>query len=205
VDFTGACARPSVTPGDHGCNYRTVVSVPTAVGTITVERGFVAVDAEVEGNAYRFANTHLEVKYADPPAALVQVDQAAELIGVLQATTPGDRTLLVVGDINSSPVDPSVLYYPTPYMQFLAAGFTDAWTLRPGKVPGFSCCQSADLSNHNTILSERIDMLFALVVPTKVKQARVVGATVSDKTPPPGVPTALWPSDHGAVIADLQF
>jgi hypothetical protein len=90
-------------------------------------------------------------------------------------------------------------------MQFVGGGFTDAWTRRPGNVTGFLCCQQADVSNHNSELSERIDMLLSSDIPTQVKQARVSGATVSDKTPPPGRPQALWPSDHGAVMADLQY
>jgi hypothetical protein len=48
----------------------------------------------------------------------------------------------------------------------------------------------------------RIDMIFSLDVPTDAKRARVVGATVSDKMPPPGL--GLWPSDHGNVVANLQ-
>jgi hypothetical protein len=80
------------------------------------------------------------------------------------------------------------------------AGYTDTWTLRPGKVPGFSCCQLADLSNHQSILDERIDMIFTAEVPEKVK-ARVTGDKVADKTRP----ARLWPSDHGEVVAALEF
>lgn len=203
VVFPPAVCRPAA----QGCNYHVVLQLPlpfTPPITINVERGFVAVDATVDGKAYRFVNTHLEEKHSETPAAPVQAAQAAELLQVLQATTPPDRALLVVGDTNSSPVDPLIFgSIPTPYMQFVAAEYRDTWTLRPGKVPGLSCCQLADLSNHKSVLSERIDMLFSLDVPMKVKQARVVGATVSDKTPPPG--RGLWPSDHGAVIAELQF
>ncbi len=203
VAFTGACLRPSA----QGCNYSVVLPVVlpfTPPVTLNVERGFVAVDATVDGKAYRFVNTHLEEKHPDTAAAPVQAAQAMELLQVLAATTPPDRALVVVGDTNSSPVDPLIFgSIPTPYMQFAAAGYHDAWTLRPGKVPGLSCCQLADLSNHRSVLSERVDMLFSLDVPTDVKQARVVGATVSDKTPPPGL--GLWPSDHGAVTAELQF
>ncbi len=206
VDFTAFCSKP---PSDQGCNYRVVIQVPNPLDPIhlppiNVERGFVAVDATVDGKAYRFVNTHLEEKHPDPREAEVQAAQAEELIQVLQNTTPQDRSLLVVGDTNSSPVDPlisgSIL---TPYMQFVNADFSDAWKLRPGKVPGLTCCQLADLSNHNSELYERVDMLFSLDPPEKVKQTRVVGATVSDKTPPPG--RGLWPSDHGAVISELQF
>ncbi len=202
VDFTAFCSKP---PSDQGCNYKDILpTLNTPFGPINVERGFVAVNATVDGKAYRFVNTHLEEKHQDTPAAPVQAAQAAELILVLQNTTPLDRSLIVVGDTNSSPVDPLIFgSIPTPYMQFIAADFSDAWTPRPEKVPGFTCCQKANLSNHNSVLNERIDMLFSLDPPAKVKQARVVGATVSDKTPPPG--RGLWPSDHGAVTGELQF
>lgn len=52
-------------------------------------------------------------------------------------------------------------------------------------------------------LSERIDMIFSLEVPEKVKQVRLVGDRVSDKIPPPG--PRLWPSDHAGVVAELEF
>ena len=87
-----------------------------------------------------------------------------------------------------------------PYLQFLAAEFIDAWTLRPGAVIGFTCCQLENLSNHQSLLNERIDMVFTLEAPDKVK-ARVLGSRVADKSQP----SWLWPSDHGAVAAELQF
>ena len=73
--------------------------------------------------------------------------------------------------------------------------------LRPGSVPGFSCCQADDLSNHQDANDDRIDMIFSLDALTKVKKARVLGAKVSDKSGPFG----LWPSDHGSVAAALEF
>ncbi len=203
VDLSPYCSKPS----EQGCNYSTVLQVPNPLDPtqlLNVERGFVAVDATVEGKAYRFVATHLEEKHPGTAAAPVQAAQAGELIQLLQATTPAGRSLLVVGDTNSSPLDPLIFgSIPTPYMQFVEAGYTDAWLRRPGEVSGLTCCQPADLSNHNSVLYERVDMLFPLEAPVGVKQARVEGATVSDKTPPPG--RGLWPSDHGAVSAKLQF
>jgi endonuclease/exonuclease/phosphatase family metal-dependent hydrolase len=209
----GICLKPSV----DGCSYSVVLSAPTPLGTISVEHGFVAVDAKVNGKDYRLVNTHLEQQRPDPTNPLSQVyqaAQAAELLQVLLHTTPLNRSLVVVGDMNSSPEHPAIpgplplpppfnLGIPTPYQQFVAAGFTDTWTLRPGGLPGYTCCQLEDLSNRRSVLYERIDMIFSLDVPSDVKKARVVGATVSDKTPPPGL--GLWPSDHGSVTADLQF
>ena len=131
------------------------------------------------------------------------------------ADAPPGLSLIVVDDLNSSPEDEPVtgpLQLPEPctqeavvppYMQFVDAGYTDIWTLRPGDLAGFTCCQAPDLLNRRSMLDERIDFIFSAEVPAKVRQARVVGASVSDKTPPPG--PRLWPSDHGGVVATLQF
>jgi hypothetical protein len=218
VDYTvfqpfGICSKPSA----DGCNYQVVASAPSPIGIIPIERGFVAVDASIDGSAYRFVDTHLEVQRPDssnPLSGVFQAAQAAELIQTLAATTPLELTLIVVGDINSSsedPIIPGPLPLPPPfdqgivppYTQLAAAGYTDAWTLRPGNQPGYSCCQESDLSNHQSIHDERIDVIFSREAPTKVKQARVLGSNVSDKTSPPG--QGLWPSDHGSVAAELEF
>jgi hypothetical protein len=195
VDFGSAC----INPVQDGCNYVAVLGpIPTPYGNVFFERGYVGVDVTVAGTDYRVVNTHLEVK--DPPIPPdFQNAQAAELIGTLAATTPANKGLVVVGDINSSPVDPP----NAPYGQFLEGGYTDVWTLRPGSLPGLTCCQLADLSNHKSILYERDDMIFSLDALAGVKQPRVLGDVVSAKTPPHG--RGLWPSDHGAVAATLKF
>jgi len=200
----GICLKPSA----NGCNYSFVLEVTTLLGPISLERGFVAVDATISGKSYRLVNTHLEVQFPDPTNPLSEAYQAVqtyELLQILANTTPLDRSLVVVGDLNSSPDHPDIpgLGIPTPYHQFVAAGYTDTWTLRPGGLPGYTCCQLEDLSNRKSVLYERDDLIFSLDVPSNVKKARVVGATVSDKTPPPGL--GLWPSDHASVTADLQF
>jgi hypothetical protein len=218
VDFTpfqpfGICTKPSV----DGCNYTVVASAESPIGPIAIERGFVGVDVAIDGTTYRFVDTHLEVQRPDPTDPLSPVFQSAQSVELLQtlgATTPPNVSLIVVGDINSSPEDPIIpgpLPLPPPfdegivppYTQLVAAGYTDAWDLRPGAVPGYSCCQQGDLSNHQSQLRERIDVLFSKEAPTKVKKARVLGAKVSDKTSPPG--HGLWPSDHGSVAAELEF
>ena len=57
VSFLCASGKVSV----HGCNYSNIISVVTPLGLIDIERGFVGVDATVDGKTYRFVNTHLEV------------------------------------------------------------------------------------------------------------------------------------------------
>ena len=66
---------------------------------------------------------------------------------------------------------------------------------------GASCCQLNDLSNHQSELDRRIDVIFTSTEPNRVRKARVLGDRVSDKTPNYG----LWPSDHGSVAAELSF
>ena len=242
IDFTllqgfGLCARPS---SADGCNYLAAASAtlqvpspvpgqPPVAVPVRFERGFVGVDAVVDGVPYRFVNTHLETRLETfgpvPPFGRVfQHAQALELtatLQALQAVAPVANTLLA-GDINSDPRD-EVLPVPDflqgilgtteivpPYKQFADAGFTDVWTLRPGAnegrgapLVGYSCCQAEDLSNHRSAHYERIDVIFSLAAPQKVLDARLLGESVADKTGPPGL--GLWPSDHASVAARLKY
>jgi hypothetical protein len=198
------CPRPS---GD-GCNYSAVIPLPDL--GVNIERGFVAATAVVGGETFLFVNTHLETR---GPAPVFQALQAFQLVQSLDALRPLGIPVILVGDFNSDPNDPAVLpgpaipglptNVPNPYVQLTAAGLTDVWLHRPGRVAGLSCCQADDLSNHQSRHYERIDLIWSSLVPDKVKQARVLGSTVNFKTRPPG--RGLWPSDHGAVAATLEF
>lgn len=203
VDFT--CAPDGLggtLDSDDGCNYGVVVEL-ALIGRI--ERGFVGVDVTVNGTAYRFVNTHLETR--DPPLpAEVQAAQMYELIGQV-LPTPLLRRLIVVGDFNSDPVEPASTL-PTPYWQAVTAypfgaGLYDTWALRPGNVAGLTCCQAADLLNRPSLLSQRIDHIFVREMPSRVKDARVLGATANYRLMPHG--RGLWPSDHAAVGATLFY
>jgi hypothetical protein len=211
VNFQGVDPMICVLVSADGCNYQVSASATSPViGTINMLRGFVAVDVTVNGNDYRIVDTHLEQREPDPGnpySRYFQTAQATELLGTLLLTTPPERRLMVLGDMNSAPEDqpiatPGGPIFP-PYMLFAGSGYTDSWTLRPGAVPGQTCCQAVDLSNHKSALYERVDLIWSLGAPAKVKQARVVGANVSDKTPPAG--KGIWPSDHGGVAVDLNF
>jgi hypothetical protein len=212
---------------EDGCNYHFVATTSIAGNPLRIERGFVGIDLSVGRAKYRVVNTHLEVREPDPTnpfSRIVQSAQANELIQMATSVVPvpPDRKLVIVGDMNSDPRDPLFPVPPPydgilgtnvivpPYQQFMAATFTDAWTMRPGAMSGhgdplvgFSCCQLEDLSNHNSILYERIDMIFPLSRPHKVMNAFLLGATVFSKTWPPG--HGLWPSDHAAVSATLLY
>ncbi|MGZ8375529.1 MAG: endonuclease/exonuclease/phosphatase family protein [Nitrospira sp.] len=205
------------TPSDDGCHYLT--RPPDLVlGDITIAlvRGFLAVDVAVKGRQYRVFNTHLEQRLLAPTlpeTRLLQVGQAKELVSTALATWSRwdglSKTVIIVGDINSDPGDPKITLpdgqqVMTPYQIFMSNGFTDVWTLRPHPKPGLTCCQAEDLTNGRSELYERIDMIFSLPRPSHVMDVKLLGNKKRDKTdrPPHG---GLWPSDHAALAATLQF
>ena len=196
---------PKPGPDGIGCNYTAVATVETPLGDITVERGFVGVNANVGGEDYLFVNTHLEVRMLGDSAAstALQPLQALELNTALGAYLAGltdlPRTILA-GDFNNGPANVRLapFYILTAYQQ-LSFAFTDTWTLRPGKPNGFTCCQAADLLNNRSSHDERIDIVFALPAPSRVK-ANVMDAETSDQTI-----SGLWPSDHASLIAEFTY
>ncbi len=169
-------------------------AVALPAGPITVLRGFVAVDATVNGRTYRFVNTHLE-----PFSLDVQLAQASELLADLHSET---RPVIAVGDFNT----------PAPagatYGVLRTNGYLDVWDHRPQPAePGLTCCHVADLSNVTPALSSRIDLILVRNAESLgprsglfLVQADVVGEETRDRTE-----SGLWPSDHAGVVPRLQL
>lgn len=210
------------TPGNYAA--RLPVPLPPPFEPLEVPRGYVAVHATIGDRVVFFVNTHLEQRGkdifpADDPrslsASVFQVLQAQELIERI-AEEPGP--VIVVGDFNSDPRDP-VLTHPSlplplvpPYKQFSFSGYRDLWRtnllsfLNP---EGFTCCQDETLDNAVSALDERIDFIFVRNKPEGSSCsivgpvfAVVVGDEPRDKT---DTSPALWPSDHGGVVAWLSI
>jgi endonuclease/exonuclease/phosphatase family metal-dependent hydrolase len=212
----GLCGVPSDNPlggvfqsriSADGCNYTAVaaVDVPEPIGKITIERGFVGVDATVRGKTYRIVNTHLEAYQpvpGDSRSALFQSLQSMELVGTLRETTPMDRKLILAGDFNSAPDDEPIGSIIPPYQVISEAGFSDIWNhnflnFDPN---GFTCCQTEDLSNRTSELDERIDIIF-VNDPSFQSLALVTGRTpIYPLFVPPN-----WASDHGGVFGWINF
>jgi endonuclease/exonuclease/phosphatase family metal-dependent hydrolase len=219
------CALESV----DGCNYQEAASqditirlpMPPPAGpieeitrTVRFERGFVGVDAMVDGKPYRFINTHLETRLESfgPFGRYFQTAQAYELraiLGALQLFAPNPKQI-VVGDFNSDPRDVEEVPGIVPPYRIFSANHTDIWTRRPGTATakgspllGLSCCQDEDLGNFKSALYERVDLIFSLAPPKKVQDARVLGDSVSEKTRP--IAMGVWPSDHASVATKLTY
>jgi endonuclease/exonuclease/phosphatase family metal-dependent hydrolase len=171
--------------------YLAGLTVPTALGvSFTIPRGWASFDITVGGRTLRFVTTHLDT------FPTVSLPQVKELI----ASAAGDTTLPVVlsGDFNARADSASDPTYPT-YKAAIDAGFTDAWLKARMADPGFTCCQSGNLTNATTSLNQRVDLVLLRGI-TSVSDVRLVGNKPSDKTP-----SGLWPSDHAGLALTLRI
>ena len=196
--------------------YQATLYFPTPLGTLLLPRAWVSVDATFHGKAFRFIGTHLE--FADLGLRRLQ--------GVELRVGPGSTQLPVIVAMDSNaqaeplPLDPA-------YVDFIGAGYQDAWAERDQTVAGdhdawaerdqtvagdhhawaerahsaagFTCCQAQLLNNVESQLTQRIDLILTKG-PIKVQNVALFGADSPSKTS-----TGLWPSDHAGVAAQLEI
>ena len=162
---------------------------------VIVRRGWVAINAIVDGEAMRLVSTHLE---SGQGTALTQLRayQAGQLMQVLAATPRA----VVMGDFNDTPTSPM-------YGLVSRAGFADAWgEMRPG-VEGLTCCHAEVLDNARAedSFNQRIDYIFVrgLSAPNGKLLGRVslLGANAADRLQ--GASWTIWPSDHAGLALEL--
>jgi hypothetical protein len=148
IDYIAILARTDLPKftwrNPQGQQYVHILMFPTPLGAIPFPRAWASVDAKFSGKEFRLINTHLES--AD---AHIRREQAEE-----RRTGPADTSQPVVLAMNSNaqafpfPQDPT-------YVDFLVAGFQDAWTeLFPG-LPGFTSGQAQFLDNKESQRRER--------------------------------------------------
>lgn len=154
------------------------IATPMHELVLRVARSWGWVDAEVGGRPFRFVNAHLEAWDAQVRDA--QRDELLEVVG-----DPGCAVVLV-GDFNA-----------TPEAVGMPAEYVDAWVAGGDEGPGLTSGQAADLRGEDA-LATRIDYVW--VRGAEVAGCRVVGNRPGDRTA-----TGLWPSDHAAVVADLDL
>ena len=183
-----------VTVGPNVTAQRFTLNIGTVAPGVDLKRGWVAIDATIDGMSVRVGSTHLESGDAAGLAAL-RVAQAAELVGSIGTTSPA----ILLGDFNDMPGS-------SMYGVVTSGGFTDSWAaLRPG-ARGFTCCEVADLSNHVAVLNQRIDYVFARGIGgpngSLLGVVTIVGDQPGDRVPGPSYP--IWPSDHAGVVATFR-
>jgi len=162
------------------------------LGSLTVPRSWIAVDAMLDDRKFRLVETHLESM-----DEAVQLAQERELVASLAST---ESPIIVIGDFNSNGnQQPGVPDNTATYPELLAAGFSDAWAAVNRDDPGNTCCHAADLRNSVSALNRRLDFILTRGAITPLS-ARLVAAEPAARTP-----SGLWPTDHAGLLAKLRF
>ncbi len=196
-DVMTANPETHVFPAEHLLQV-TVVGQPEP---LVVKRGWASVEVKHQGVWLRFASTHLEA-YHPYYRAL----QAADLAAALQG---GTRPVVLVGDLNSDPLDPTAVDgvpNALAYLTLVGSGLTDTWLAVHPDQPGFTSPFPEDLTIPEIALDERIDhVLFRGALTPKAMS--VLGTDPSERacvTNPAGE-VCWWPSDHAGLAATLRL
>lgn len=186
TDYDVVLARSDVRiSGVVAKNYIASAQLSSGGFAVPFPRGYVKVNAVVDGAEFTFVNTHLE--------GLVPAheSQAKELLEAVN----GFRTpVILVGDLNTRADGTG-----TPGYGILVSNgpFKDAFST-VSSAPGLTCCFTADLKDPAAALFERIDLVLFRGNVTPLS-AEVVGDEAADRTA-----SGLWPSDHAGVVVTFR-
>lgn len=151
-------------------------------------RGWISVDAAFNGKPFRLIGTHLE----SVDVLNLRGLQAEEL-----RTGPANTSLPVIVALDSNAQAAPEPISPV-YTDFMSAGFVDVWSARYPNLPGYTSGQDQFLTNPESKLNTRIDLIL-LQGPIVPQRIALFGVTQASKTP-----GGLWPSDHAGVAAQLN-
>jgi endonuclease/exonuclease/phosphatase family metal-dependent hydrolase len=155
----------------------------TPLGAFSPQRGYVLVDASLDGVPFQFVSTHLDETHSSAQAL-----QAGEILSELNAS---NEPQLVVGDFNANPTQS-----PFTYAQMVSAGFTDVAAVLGETGP--TCCQPPDLNNPVSDLPNRYDYVFERGF-SSLDEALLVGNITPFEDMRP-----FWPSDHAGLVAAVN-
>ena len=184
--------RVTVTPGSVQAK-RFDLNLGAVAPGVDLFRGWVSLEAVVDGASYTIVSTHLE----SGDGGELELLRTAQALEILAVTQNAPRVILL-GDLNDVPDSPM-------HQTLLELGFQDVWrSLRPGET-GNTCCHTADLSNPQANMTKRLDYVFSRGVlgqPQAGVQGQIdlVGLGPQERLSGSG---PLWPSDHAGVVATL--
>jgi hypothetical protein len=180
---------PVPLPALNGLPELCPVPLTGALCVMPFPRGWASADISYRGKQFRFISAHLESQSASR-----NIRQGLELLnGPANTTMP----VVVAADLNcdlSNPGDPK---YQT-CLNFLNAGFIDAWTAANPFVPGYTK-ELFPLTSPSAVMTMRGDYVMVRGR-FGVQAAVLVGEELGDRTA-----TGLWPSNHCGVVARLQL
>ncbi len=156
-----------------------------------IPQGWVSVDAEFDGQPFRFVSTHLEADYQQ-----IRLAQADEL---MNGPAAGVGAVYVAGDFNTDALAAGTGTAPA-YDLLTSGALQDAamgWL--PAEEAG-TATRSADLDDPLDVLTERIDfVLHNATGPFIVDDVHTLGNDAAHYV------DGLWPSDHAGVAVTLDM
>jgi endonuclease/exonuclease/phosphatase family metal-dependent hydrolase len=158
--------------------------------SISVPRGYVAVNAQIGQTSLVFTNTHLE-SGNNSDLRMAQVSQ------LIDAYKNEALPVILAGDFNSRATT------GTTYNHVLSEGYIDTWISNPltYNINGYTYGHDSNLRNESPDLSGRIDFIFASEQGNPViGEGFVLGDEERDKTA-----SGLWPSDHAGVVTKITY
>ena len=174
-------------------HFSTVLSVPTtALGLVTIPRGFISADVERCGKTFRFVTAHLESfeEQLGLPFPFFRFAQATELL-LGPAATGG--SVVLAGDLNADAENASD---PT-YQLLLSGGFLDAWKATQPNSPGFTWPLFLENPFIYTSPNQRLDLLL-----TRGAIAADRADVLGDRDLTPRIPMS---SDHAGLTVILKL
>jgi endonuclease/exonuclease/phosphatase family metal-dependent hydrolase len=173
------------------------IHLPT-VGEVHERRMAVHARIDTPGGALPFFTTHLSY---GPGLSSLRVQQVRSLAAfVAEHGLDCPYPPVVTGDLNAEPESDEVRrlcgYLTAPAAPGLV--LLDAWRYAPPNDPGFTWDRRNGYQEHSRTPDSRID--YILVGVPKGDRGRVSSVRLAGDAPVAGV----WPSDHFAVVADLQ-
>lgn len=179
----------SVREAGAGLFSNALETVAPGGATLSITRGWCAAWCAVGDREVLVVDTHTEAYDAASRDA-----QRDELLSAVEALG-GSAPVVLLGDFNATP---DTVGMPSAYVDAWVAGGPPDDTAPGDAVPGATCGQQPDLSNSDGALAMRIDYVF-------VRGLRVIAARRAGHRPEERTPGGLWPSDHVAVVAELDF
>jgi len=172
---------------DHGNYTAQQTFTPPVPGapSVSFNRGWASIEGRYGAARFHFVNTHLETE--DFPAV-----QEAEVNEFLAGPARSGVATVIAGDFNSAADGSTTKTY-----SLLDKQFSDSWSTRPGVV-GYTCCQNQTLTNPESQLATRIDLVMGRRG-ARPLSAQVIGANPFQATPP------LYTSDHAGVVASFNL
>lgn len=164
--------------------------------TVTVTRGWVAIDARVRGsNTFRFVDTHLEAFDPATEVPSIRARQAGELVARSGPAT-SRLPVILVGDLNSDN-DTVEAGDQQAYRALLAAGMRERSTAKP-----LGCCLNSSLlaagaGGSVADFNHQVDH----VMTRDPKEVKLKSSSVTGRQPVNG----FWDSDHAGLFSALRF